>query len=87
MTLYVPRTMLGDAMDDIDEGEFEDFSAADYGEDQQTLRRDYVLYLLREIEGALGRALPLSRDDATVVGAGLIRLAATVIRHRDPRSD
>ena len=80
--------MLGDAMDDTDEGEFDDFSDGDYGEDEQTLRRDYVLYLLGEIEGALGRALPtLSRDDATAVGAGLVRLAATVMRHCDPRSD
>jgi hypothetical protein len=63
-------------MDDADADEFEDGSDWD-SSDGQTLRRDYLFYLLTELEGALGRTLPeLPEDDAARVGEWLSRLAA-----------
>jgi hypothetical protein len=71
-------------MDGSDErpDKFLDVSDIHFGDsgDEQTLRRDNLVYLLSEIELALDRALSeLSHDDATTIGARFNRLGAKVL--------
>jgi hypothetical protein len=81
-----------DAMDDTDDDtdEYDDGFDGDLGggNDERTLRRDYLFYLLSEIEGALDRTLEdLSQDDAATVGARLGRFALKVVQRRNSPSD
>ena len=67
-------------MDDGDEFDLgTDWGHVDSG-NAHTLRRDYLFYLLIEIEGALVRTLPeLSQQDTATVSERLGRLAAKIV--------
>lgn len=76
-------------MDDTDDDtdEYDDGSVGGNGgaNDERALRRDYLFYLVSEIEGALERTLDdLSQEDAATVGARLGRFALRAVQHRNP---
>lgn len=84
-----PPTTPDDAMDDPDDHDerLEGSPDASGGGDEQSLRRDYLFYLLSEIEAAVGRVLPeLSREDTATVGARMEYLAAKVAGRSDTGS-
>jgi hypothetical protein len=79
---------MDDTDDDADEYDDEFDGCHGGGNDERSLRRDYLFYLLSEIEGALERTLEdLSQEDAATVGARLGRFALKTVQRRNPPSD